>query len=114
MSRARSLAPVLALLVAALLPACSGTPECPANTLTTAERDLGWELTHVYTTWARMGLRPEPVFLKRVLDASGQLRNFVNVYLGDRNVRALDGLDSQVAAGSVIHIVPAVAGGGRP
>ena len=44
MSRARSLAPVLALLVAALLPACSGTPECPANTLTTAERDLGWEL----------------------------------------------------------------------
>jgi len=30
-----------------------------------------WELTHVYTTWARMGLRPEPVFLKRVLDARG-------------------------------------------
>jgi len=27
-----------------------------------------WELTSVYTTFARMGLRPEPVFLKRVVD----------------------------------------------
>ncbi|MCP4499061.1 MAG: PBP1A family penicillin-binding protein [Deltaproteobacteria bacterium] len=32
-----------------------------------------WELTHVYTTWARMGLRPEPVFIKRVLDSKGNL-----------------------------------------
>jgi penicillin-binding protein 1A len=27
-----------------------------------------WELTSVYTTFARMGLRPEPVFIKRVVD----------------------------------------------
>lgn len=27
-----------------------------------------WELTHVYTTWARGGLRPEPVFIKRIHD----------------------------------------------
>lgn len=30
-----------------------------------------WELTSVYTTWARMGLRPEPVFIKRILDRDG-------------------------------------------
>ncbi len=30
-----------------------------------------WELTHVYTTWARMGLRPEPVFIKRVTSRRG-------------------------------------------
>lgn len=30
-----------------------------------------WELTHVYTTWARMGLRPEPVFIKRIVDRDG-------------------------------------------
>ena len=30
-----------------------------------------WELTHVYTTWARMGLRPEPVFIKRIVDKDG-------------------------------------------
>ncbi len=48
---------------------------------------------------------------ERILGPDGQLRNFVNVYVGDRNVRSLEGLDSPVAAGAVIHIVPAVAGG---
>lgn len=56
--------------------------------------------------------------LERILDAEGQLRNFVNVYLGEANIRSLDGLDSAVGEGSTIHIVPAVAGGrlagGRP
>lgn len=54
---------------------------------------------------------------ERILDREGRLRNFVNVYLGEHNVRTLEGLDSPVAAGAVIHIVPAVAGGrseGRP
>ncbi len=50
--------------------------------------------------------------LDRILDAEGQLRSFVNVYLGETNVRALDGLDSEVSDGAVLHIVPAVAGGG--
>ncbi|MEM7585489.1 MAG: MoaD/ThiS family protein [Acidobacteriota bacterium] len=50
-------------------------------------------------------------FLDRILDGQGKLRSFVNVYLGDANVRALEGLDSEVADGAVIHIVPAVAGG---
>ena len=30
-----------------------------------------WELTNAYTTFARMGLRPEPVFVKRVIDRDG-------------------------------------------
>ena len=33
-----------------------------------------WELTSVYTTFARMGLRPEPVFIKRVVDRDGKVR----------------------------------------
>lgn len=32
-----------------------------------------WELTNVYTTWARLGLRPEPAFIKRVLDRDGRV-----------------------------------------
>jgi len=32
-----------------------------------------WELTHVYTTWARGGLRPEPVFIKRIENRYGQV-----------------------------------------
>ena len=51
-------------------------------------------------------------FLERILDGNGQLRAFVNIYLGENNIRSLDGLDSPVAEGATIHIVPAVAGGG--
>ncbi|MDQ2696099.1 MAG: MoaD family protein [Pseudomonadota bacterium] len=48
---------------------------------------------------------------ERILDADGQLRNFVNLYLGGRSVRSLDGLDTAVSDGDVLSIVPAVAGG---
>ncbi|MFZ9886706.1 MAG: penicillin-binding protein 1A, partial [Myxococcota bacterium] len=32
-----------------------------------------WELTNAYTTFARGGLRPEPVFIKRVIDRDGNV-----------------------------------------
>ncbi len=46
----------------------------------------------------------------RLLDESG-LRRFVNVYLNDEDVRFLSGLDTVVADGDSITILPAVAGG---
>ncbi len=49
----------------------------------------------------------------QLLDGDGQLRQFVNVFLDGTNVRSLSGLDSPVAEHSIIHIVPAVAGGCR-
>ena len=54
-----------------------------------------------------------PGLLDRILDANGQPRAFVNLYLDDKNVRSLDGLGSAVTDGATLHIVPAVAGGGR-
>ena len=47
----------------------------------------------------------------RILDESGQLRRFVNVYVGDEDVRFADGLDTQVPAGAQVSVIPAVAGG---
>ena len=47
----------------------------------------------------------------RVLDDSGQLRRFVNVYVNDDDVRFLDGLSTPVADGAQLSIIPAVAGG---
>ena len=49
--------------------------------------------------------------LERVLDGEQQVRGFVNVYLGDRNVNALGGLAAPLPEAAVISIVPAVAGG---
>ncbi len=49
--------------------------------------------------------------LERVVNPHGELRNFVNVYRGSDNVRALRGLDTPVSENDIISIVPAVAGG---
>jgi molybdopterin synthase sulfur carrier subunit len=48
---------------------------------------------------------------ERLLDDDGNLRRFVNVFLADEDVRFLDGLQTKVADGQTISIVPAVAGG---
>ena len=52
-----------------------------------------------------------PGIRARVLDDSGSLRRFVNVYVGDEDVRFSGGLDAEVAEGAKISIIPAVAGG---
>ena len=42
---------------------------------------------------------------------NGELRNFVNVYLNDEDVRVLEGLETPVGASDVLVILPAMAGG---
>ena len=42
---------------------------------------------------------------------TGGLHKFVNVYKDDDDIRYLDGLDTKVADGDVLSILPAVAGG---
>lgn len=52
-----------------------------------------------------------PGIKARVLDDQGAIRRFVNVYVGNDDVRFLDALDTPTAAGAQISIIPAVAGG---
>ena len=47
----------------------------------------------------------------RVLDETGALRRFVNVYVGNDDVRFLDGLTTPTPDGTAISVIPAVAGG---
>lgn len=47
---------------------------------------------------------------ERITD-SGELRRFVNVYLGGEDIRFSRGLDTPVSDGAEITILPAVAGG---
>jgi len=47
----------------------------------------------------------------RILDDNGDLRRFVNVYVGNDDVRFLENLDTATPAGSQISVIPAVAGG---
>ena len=52
-----------------------------------------------------------PGFAERLFDDAGNLRRFVNVFLAEEDVRFLDGLDTPVADGQTVSVVPAVAGG---
>lgn len=52
-----------------------------------------------------------PGIKARVLDDEGSLRRFVNVYVGNDDVRFLDDLATPTPDGTQISIIPAVAGG---
>jgi sulfur-carrier protein len=59
--------------------------------------------------------RRHPGVTERLLDGDGDLHRFVHVFVRDEDVRTLGGLDTPVAEGETVTIVPAVAGGaGRP
>jgi sulfur-carrier protein len=47
----------------------------------------------------------------RIIDEAGELRRFVNVYVGNDDVRFLDNLTTATPDGSQISVIPAVAGG---
>ncbi|MET0915482.1 MAG: MoaD/ThiS family protein, partial [Jiangellaceae bacterium] len=47
----------------------------------------------------------------RVLDDSGQIRRFVNVYVDDDDVRFASGLQTPTPHGTRVSVIPAVAGG---
>lgn len=47
----------------------------------------------------------------RISDEDGGLRRFVNVYLSGEDIRFLEGLQTPVADGAELTILPAVAGG---
>lgn len=52
-----------------------------------------------------------PGLKERLLDDSGELRRFVNIYVDDEDVRFLEGLSTNVTDGARLSIIPAVAGG---
>ena len=51
-----------------------------------------------------------PGLRDRLLDDKG-VRRFVNIYVGDEDIRFLEGLGTELKGGEQISIVPAIAGG---
>ena len=49
--------------------------------------------------------------LRDRITQDGDLRRFVNVYVGGEDIRFLEGLDTSVEDGDEVTILPAVAGG---
>ena len=52
-----------------------------------------------------------PGIRSRILDDEGAIRRFVNVYVGNDDVRFLEALDTSTPSGAQVSVIPAVAGG---
>jgi molybdopterin converting factor small subunit len=54
--------------------------------------------------------RKHPGIRDRLIDDKG-VRRFVNIYVGEEDIRFLEGLKTELKAGDALSIVPAIAGG---
>ena len=52
-----------------------------------------------------------PGIKARILDDQGAIRRFVNVYVGNDDVRFLQALETSTPEGTQVSVIPAVAGG---
>lgn len=52
-----------------------------------------------------------PALKDRIYDENGKVRRYVNIYLGDEDVRFLDNLETALDDNSEMSLVPAIAGG---
>jgi adenylyltransferase/sulfurtransferase len=52
-----------------------------------------------------------PDIKQHLYQDDGGLRSFINIFTGETNIKKLQGLDTPLAAGAVLMLVPAIAGG---
>jgi adenylyltransferase/sulfurtransferase len=52
-----------------------------------------------------------PTMRPHLTNGDGQLRPFVNLFLGENNVRDLDGLETPLGESDKLLLIPSVAGG---
>ena len=55
-----------------------------------------------------------PELKKHLLDEKGGIRSFVNIFVGDDDIRNLQQEKTELKENTVVSIVPAIAGGGQP
>jgi molybdopterin converting factor small subunit len=82
----------------------------PLRPFTAGEHELRVAAGTVAEVISRIGER-HPQVPPRLLTPEGDLRPYVNIFVGAANVRGLQGLATNVAQGTIISIIPAVAGG---
>ena len=81
------------------------------RTLTGGQAELNVEeASDVRELLGKIGAE-HPELTERLLDDNGEICRFVNIYVGEEDVRFLDGLNTSLKSGTLVSILPAVAGG---
>jgi molybdopterin synthase sulfur carrier subunit len=81
----------------------------PLRTLTGGEEQVQADGSTVQQVIENLE-KAHPGLRDRLLDEKG-VRRFVNIYVGDEDIRFLDGLSTALKGGEEVSIVPAIAGG---
>ncbi|MSR84655.1 MAG: MoaD/ThiS family protein [Candidatus Latescibacteria bacterium] len=55
--------------------------------------------------------KAHPGIREKLLDESGEIRRYVNIYVNEEDIRFLDGAQTALKERDVVSIVPAIAGG---
>ena len=82
----------------------------PLRKLTNNEELIQVKAGSVGETFADLQAR-FPGIQERLLDDTGAVRKFVNVYVNEEDIRFLQNLETKVKDGDEISIIPAIAGG---
>ena len=52
-----------------------------------------------------------PKITNQILDQNGKLRHFIKVFVGDEDIRFLNGEQTEIKEDTVVSLIPAIAGG---
>ena len=78
--------------------------------LTNGQAELAAEGATVRELLDDLG-RENPNLLERIMGDDGDVRQFLNVFVNGSDIRFDDNLDTRVASGDEVSIVPSIAGG---
>lgn len=78
--------------------------------LTNGEAEISAEGATVGELLRNLGAS-NPALLDRITDDDGELRQFLNVFVNGSDIRYEDDLETAVASGDEVSIVPSIAGG---
>jgi MoaD family protein len=98
-----STVPEIRIMIPSALRSLCGGPRSPRAELRLPARDVRGLLTEL--------ARQYPQVHVRLCDERGDPRPHINVFVNNDHVRARSGLETPLAAGDVVTILPAVSGG---
>jgi len=82
----------------------------PLRTLTGGNEEVSLEAPSTVGDAIEQMEKKHPGVKDLLLDEKG-VRKFINIYVGEEDIRFLDGLGTKLKDGEQISIVPAIAGG---